>query len=145
GWADHLLGYPGAPAAADAPRAVRRDAGRPRPLARVHARRCQGGRLGAAARGHAVGLPRARRALTREHVRGRAMTAEEPLAAVLAALEIERLGPDEFRGRSLPQLHGRVYGGQVLAQALLAAEHTVPTGRLPHSLHGYFLRPGDLE
>ncbi len=73
------------------------------------------------------------------------MAAEvEPLAAVLAALRLDRLGPDEFRGSSLPQLHGRVYGGQVLAQALLAAEQTVPGSRLAHSLHGYFLRPGDL-
>jgi acyl-CoA thioesterase-2 len=39
---------------------------------------------------------------------------------------------------------GRVFGGQVLAQALLAAGRTVDPGRLPHSLHGYFLRAGDV-
>src|ERR1700685_1898044 len=36
----------------------------------------------------------------------------------------------------------RLYGGQVAAQALYAAGQTVPAGRLPHSLHGYFLRQG---
>ncbi|UFU05311.1 acyl-CoA thioesterase [Ruania halotolerans] len=69
----------------------------------------------------------------------------EPLAAVLAALELDQTGDDTFVGSSLPQLHGRVYGGQVLAQALLAAGRTVSEGRLPHSVHGYFLRPGALD
>ncbi|WP_022916744.1 acyl-CoA thioesterase [Ruania albidiflava] len=75
------------------------------------------------------------------------MSAEpvDPLGAVLAALELDRLDEDTFVGRSLPQLHGRVYGGQVLAQALLAAGRTMTTERLPHSVHGYFLRPGDLD
>ncbi len=48
-----------------------------------------------------------------------------------------------FVGRSQPQPHGRAYGGQVLAQALVAAGRSVPEGRLAHSMHGYFLRPGD--
>ena len=69
----------------------------------------------------------------------------EPLRAVLAALELEQTGEDTFVGTSLPQIHGRVYGGQVLAQALLAAGRTMTADRLPHSVHGYFLRPGDLE
>lgn len=71
-----------------------------------------------------------------------------PLDAVLAVLDLERTGEDSFVGASLPQLHGRVYGGQVLAQAIVAAERTVDGdlgARLIHSLHGYFLRPGDLE
>jgi acyl-CoA thioesterase-2 len=38
---------------------------------------------------------------------------------------------------------GRVYGGQVLAQSIVAAERTIPDGRSVHSMHGYFLRPGD--
>lgn len=38
---------------------------------------------------------------------------------------------------------GRIYGGQVAAQALMAAELTLPEGRSAHSMHGYFLRPGD--
>src|SRR5699024_7903518 len=71
--------------------------------------------------------------------------AVDPLGAVLAALELEQVEENTFVGRSLPQLHGRVYGGQVLAQALLAAGRTMTDDRLPHSVHGYFLRPGDLE
>jgi acyl-CoA thioesterase-2 len=54
------------------------------------------------------------------------------------------LGDDLFSGASLHQPNGRVYGGQVLAQALVAARRTLGTDRLPHSLHGYFLRTGDL-
>ena len=75
------------------------------------------------------------------------MSAEavDPLGAVLTALELEQVDENTFVGRSLPQLHGRVYGGQVLAQALLAAGRTMTTERLPHSVHGYFLRPGDLD
>lgn len=71
-----------------------------------------------------------------------------PLDAVLHALDLRPAGEDSFEGDSLPQLHGRVYGGQVLAQAIVAAERTLQDGladRLIHSLHGYFLRPGDLE
>ncbi|MDO8107237.1 acyl-CoA thioesterase II [Isoptericola sp. b441] len=68
---------------------------------------------------------------------------------VLDTLSIEQVGRDEFQGSSLPMPHGRVYGGQVLAQALLAAAATVPDDRpgprLPHSVHGYFLRPGDID
>ncbi|GCE76515.1 acyl-CoA thioesterase [Cellulomonas biazotea] len=67
-----------------------------------------------------------------------------PTAQVLDALDLTPDGttPDLFEGRSLPQPNGRVFGGQVLAQALLAAGRTVEDGRLPHSLHGYFLRAG---
>ncbi|MDM7832617.1 acyl-CoA thioesterase II [Cellulomonas sp. MW9] len=53
--------------------------------------------------------------------------------------------PDTFTGSSLPQPNGRVFGGQVLAQSLLAAGRTIPDGRLPHSMHGYFLRAGDVR
>jgi acyl-CoA thioesterase-2 len=59
-------------------------------------------------------------------------------------LDIEELDRDLFRGRN--GNHGAprpsLYGGQVAAQALRAAGHTVPEGRMPNSLHGYFLRPG---
>ncbi|MCC2334611.1 acyl-CoA thioesterase [Cellulomonas wangsupingiae] len=69
----------------------------------------------------------------------------DPVGAVLRALDLvpDPGQPDVFEGLSLPQPQGRVFGGQVLAQALLAAGRTVPDGRLPHSMHGYFLRPGD--
>jgi len=70
---------------------------------------------------------------------------DDPVGAVLRALDLvpDPVQPDVFEGLSLPQPQGRVFGGQVLAQALLAAGRTVPDGRLPHSMHGYFLRPGD--
>ncbi len=50
---------------------------------------------------------------------------------------------DVFVGRSQPQPHGRVFGGQVLAQSVMAAGGTVDGDRPIHSLHAYFLRPGD--
>ncbi len=50
---------------------------------------------------------------------------------------------DTFVAPSLPMPRNRVYGGQVMAQALLAASRTVDDDRPIHSLHGYFLRPGD--
>jgi acyl-CoA thioesterase-2 len=67
----------------------------------------------------------------------------DPLASLLGVLDVEELDTDLYRGRSLPQPGGRVFGGQVLAQSLLAAARTVEGDRLPHSLHGYFLRAGD--
>lgn len=54
-----------------------------------------------------------------------------------------RTTEDIFTGSSHPMPTGRIYGGQVLAQALLAAERTLPEDRAVHSMHGYFLRPGD--
>ncbi|GAA3948517.1 acyl-CoA thioesterase II [Microbacterium soli] len=54
-----------------------------------------------------------------------------------------RTTEDIFTGISHPMPTGRVYGGQVLAQSLVAAERTLPEERIAHSMHGYFLRPGD--
>lgn len=48
-------------------------------------------------------------------------------------------------GPNLRRPHGPVFGGQVLAQVLLAAVRTVAADRLPHSVHAYFLRPGNVE
>src|SRR4030088_2969583 len=63
-------------------------------------------------------------------------------AELLTILDLERIEENIFRGRS-PQVGGqRVFGGLVVAQALVAAARTVE-GRAPHSLHGYFLLPGD--
>lgn len=67
-----------------------------------------------------------------------------PFDRLLGVLDLDRVDEDLFVGRSIPQLNGRVYGGQVLAQGLLAAGLTVPGGRTPHSLHGYFLRAGSV-
>jgi acyl-CoA thioesterase-2 len=60
-------------------------------------------------------------------------------------LTVQPDGADRFLGAQIPPGtgHGRVFGGQVIAQALAAADATVPEGRLAHSLHAYFLRMGD--
>lgn len=63
---------------------------------------------------------------------------------LLAFLELEHIDGDIYRGPpTIWRREGSLYGGLVAAQALMAAALTVPDGRSPHSLHGYFLRPGD--
>ncbi|MFF8377044.1 acyl-CoA thioesterase [Streptomyces sp. NPDC015661] len=62
---------------------------------------------------------------------------------LLDLLDLERIERDIFRGESRQSIVPRVFGGQVAAQALVAAGRTVPQDRLAHSLHAYFLRPGD--
>ncbi len=62
---------------------------------------------------------------------------------LLALLDLETLDPDLFRGRQPRTTMQRVFGGQVAAQALVAAVRTAPDGVSVHSLHSYFLRPGD--
>ena len=74
-----------------------------------------------------------------------AAPSHDPLATVLGVLAIEAIDANTFVGTSLPTPGGRVFGGQVLAQSLLAAARTVDDERLPHSVHGYFLRPGDVR
>src|SRR6516164_8590146 len=64
------------------------------------------------------------------------------VAELLTLLDLERIEKDIFRGRSPQVGWQRVFGGLVVAQALVAASRTV-IGRTPHSLHGYFLLPGD--
>lgn len=70
-----------------------------------------------------------------------------PLQSMLEVLDLDdsaaRTTEDIFTGGSQAMPHGRVYGGQVLAQSIIAASRTVPDGRTPHSMHGYFLRPGN--
>ncbi|MEU8762031.1 acyl-CoA thioesterase II [Streptomyces sp. NPDC048659] len=65
------------------------------------------------------------------------------LDALLDLLDPERIERDIFRGESRRSIVPRVFGGQVAAQALVAAGRTVPPDRLAHSLHAYFLRAGD--
>ncbi|ARF55426.1 acyl-CoA thioesterase [Streptomyces gilvosporeus] len=67
----------------------------------------------------------------------------DDLSSLLDLLALERIEEDIFRGQSRASLVPRVFGGQVAAQALVAAGRTVPADRPPHSLHAYFLRPGD--
>lgn len=62
---------------------------------------------------------------------------------LLALLDVEELDADLYRGRNESDRPGRIFGGQVAAQALAAAIRTVASDRRAHSLHGYFLRPGD--
>ena len=62
---------------------------------------------------------------------------------LLSILDLEPLEENLFRGRSPQQGWQRVFGGQVLGQALVAAVRTVPAERIAHSLHAYFLLPGD--
>lgn len=68
----------------------------------------------------------------------------DPVADLIDVLDIKSLGTNEFVGRTQWMPHGRVFGGQVLAQALMAAMRTMVDNRAPHSLHSYFLRPGDI-
>ena len=58
-------------------------------------------------------------------------------------LDLEAIEKDIFRGRSPDVAVQRVFGGQVAGQALVAAGRTVPADRIVHSLHSYFIRPGD--
>ncbi|MEN9747377.1 MAG: hypothetical protein RLZZ603_69 [Actinomycetota bacterium] len=80
----------------------------------------------------------------------------DPLEDMIRTLNLDdahgaRTTEDIFIGPSQWMPHGRVFGGQVLAQSLVAAQRTVdvtpehPQERVPHSLHGYFLRPGDIN
>ncbi|MEU6929239.1 acyl-CoA thioesterase II [Streptomyces sp. NPDC046374] len=69
--------------------------------------------------------------------------AHTALDDLLDLLDLERIEQDIFRGESRPSIVPRVFGGQVAAQALVAAGRTVPEDRLAHSLHAYFLRAGD--
>ncbi|TPN47812.1 acyl-CoA thioesterase II [Mesorhizobium sp. B1-1-9] len=64
---------------------------------------------------------------------------------LLGILDLERLEHNLYRGRS-PQVEWqRVFGGQTIAQALVAAQRTVESDRFVHSLHGYFMPPGDIK
>ncbi|WP_344977199.1 acyl-CoA thioesterase II [Salinactinospora qingdaonensis] len=62
---------------------------------------------------------------------------------MLATLDLERIEVNIFRGRSPDGGPQRVFGGLVAGQALVAAGRTVPAERHVHSLHAYFIRPGD--
>lgn len=66
--------------------------------------------------------------------------APDPLARLVRGLDLEKIGRDTFRART-GRREGRLFGGLMIAQAVVAAGRTVADGRL-HSLHAYFLRPG---
>ena len=65
------------------------------------------------------------------------------LDQLLDLLDLEQIEVNIFRGRSPDENRQRVFGGQVAGQALVAAGRTVPPDRPVHSLHAYFIRPGD--
>lgn len=60
-------------------------------------------------------------------------------------MELTSVGEGRFIGENLEIGTGRIYGGQVLGQGLMAAYQTIPIDRFVHSLHGYFLMPGKLD
>jgi acyl-CoA thioesterase II len=70
-------------------------------------------------------------------------TGQAALDGLVQLLDLEQLELNLFRGVSPPHSPTRVFGGQVAGQALVAAGRTVPEDREVHSLHAYFIRPGD--
>jgi acyl-CoA thioesterase II len=70
---------------------------------------------------------------------------DDVLEELIELLKLEKIEENIFRGQSQDLGFGNVYGGQVLGQALSAAYQTVPAERGVHSLHAYFLRPGDAK
>lgn len=69
----------------------------------------------------------------------------DPIADLVDVLNLKRISETTYVGRTQWMPHGRVFGGQVLSQSLIAAIDSVPAGRSVHSLHSYFLRPGDIS
>jgi len=69
-------------------------------------------------------------------------TPAELAAMLVTLLDVEEIDTDLYRGSRQPGGRGRVFGGQVIAQALQAAQRSV-AGKDAHSLHAYFMRPGD--
>ncbi len=67
----------------------------------------------------------------------------ETINDLIHILDLEEIEKNHYRATSPDEDRQRVYGGQVIGQALVAASRTVPEDRQAHSLHGYFLRPGD--
>jgi acyl-CoA thioesterase II len=65
------------------------------------------------------------------------------LPSIPDLLDLEHVEPNVYRSRALYDAPWGMFGGQAAAQALCAAGRTVPEDRLPHSLHGYFVRRGD--
>src|SRR5215472_12025456 len=65
------------------------------------------------------------------------------LDRLIDLLDLEQIEVNIFRGRSPSDRRQRVFGGQVAGQALVAAGRTAPPDRPVHSLHAYFIRPGD--
>ena len=69
----------------------------------------------------------------------------QTVSELIELLDLEQIEENIFRGQSHFTPWKRVFGGQVLAQALHAAYQTVPEDRFVHSLHGYFILPGNID
>jgi len=78
-----------------------------------------------------------------EKIKMSACVQGDVLEELVRLLELEEIEENIFRGQSQDLGFKNVFGGQVLGQALSAASYTAPQGRSAHSLHAYFLRPGD--
>src|SRR6185312_154909 len=73
------------------------------------------------------------------------MAMQSILKNLVDLLALERIDRDLFRGSSQDLGWGAIFGGQVLGQALSAATQTVAPDRAVHSVHGYFIRKGELD
>ena len=73
------------------------------------------------------------------------MSDQKLLDELINTLNLEKLEENLFRGQSEQTAWGRVFGGQVIGQALSATQETVDSSRKAHSLHAYFLRPGRID
>jgi acyl-CoA thioesterase II len=71
------------------------------------------------------------------------LTPHDLVAGLTTLLEVETLDTDLYRGPRKPGGRGRVFGGQVIAQGLMAASKSTEPDRILHSLHAYFMRPGN--
>ncbi|NKI31326.1 acyl-CoA thioesterase [Croceivirga thetidis] len=67
------------------------------------------------------------------------------LKELIKLLSLEQTAKNQYLGQNYNAPWGRVFGGQVLAQSLHAAYQTVPTNRIAHSMHGYFILVGKLD
>lgn len=63
---------------------------------------------------------------------------------LIELLKLESIGQNRYRGHSQDLGYAKLFGGQVIGQSLSAASQSIE-GRLPHSLHAYFIRPGDAQ
>jgi acyl-CoA thioesterase-2 len=74
---------------------------------------------------------------------GPAASPAQAVDELVTLLDLTPLGENHYFGPQKPGGVGRIFGGQIIAQALVAATRTVDPDRVVHSLHAYFLRPGD--
>lgn len=71
------------------------------------------------------------------------LSTEALVERLIRLIDVEELDTDLYRGARKPGGVGRVFGGQVIGQALQAAQRSCADGKIAHSLHAYFMRPGD--